>query len=84
MVDDLQGSIDALAWGKIPAIGTGQFDIVYSGKVDFTLFLQAVVNKRLDVKYLFPVLGKLKFKKLHSEHKGFAERILSVKGIPGV
>lgn len=39
MVDDLQGSIDALAWGKVPAIGTGQFDIVYSGKVDFTLFL---------------------------------------------
>ncbi|XP_011014513.1 PREDICTED: DNA-directed RNA polymerase IV subunit 1-like [Populus euphratica] len=32
VVDDLQGSIDALAWGKIPAIGTGQFDIVYSGK----------------------------------------------------
>ncbi|KAJ6701636.1 DNA-DIRECTED RNA polymerase [Salix koriyanagi] len=32
VVDDLQGSIDALAWGKIPAMGTGQFDIVYSGK----------------------------------------------------
>lgn len=32
VVDDLQGSIDALAWGKIPAIGTGQFDVVYSGK----------------------------------------------------
>ncbi|XP_050227875.1 DNA-directed RNA polymerase IV subunit 1 [Mercurialis annua] len=30
--DDLQGSLDALAWGKIPSVGTGQFDIVYSGK----------------------------------------------------
>ncbi|CAK7335435.1 unnamed protein product [Dovyalis caffra] len=32
VVDNLQGSVDALAWGKIPAIGTGQFDIIYSGK----------------------------------------------------
>ena len=38
VTDDLQGSLDALAWGKIPALGTGQFDIVYSGKVSFILF----------------------------------------------
>ncbi|XP_057977974.1 DNA-directed RNA polymerase IV subunit 1 isoform X2 [Malania oleifera] len=32
-VDNLQGSLDALAWGKIPSTGTGgQFDILYSGK----------------------------------------------------
>ncbi|CAK9173084.1 unnamed protein product [Ilex paraguariensis] len=33
VVDDLQGSVDALSWGKIPSIGTGgRFDIIYSGK----------------------------------------------------
>ncbi|KAF5734840.1 DNA-directed RNA polymerase IV subunit 1 [Tripterygium wilfordii] len=32
-IDNLQGSLDALAWGKVPPIGTGgQFDIMYSGK----------------------------------------------------
>ncbi|KAF2313210.1 hypothetical protein GH714_009784 [Hevea brasiliensis] len=31
IVDDLRGSLDALSWGKIPSIGTGQFDIVFSG-----------------------------------------------------
>ncbi|KAK4786760.1 hypothetical protein SAY86_010593 [Trapa natans] len=32
-VDNLQGSLDALAWGRIPLLGTGEiFDLVYSGK----------------------------------------------------
>lgn len=32
--DDLQGSLEALAWGKTPSTGTGfSFDIIYSGKV---------------------------------------------------
>ncbi|PKI53122.1 DNA-directed RNA polymerase IV subunit 1 isoform X2 [Punica granatum] len=32
-VDNLQGSLDALAWGKLPTLGTGElFDVVYSGK----------------------------------------------------
>ncbi|AAG12662.1 RNA polymerase IIA largest subunit, putative; 12353-6556 [Arabidopsis thaliana] len=32
--DDLQGSIDALAWGKVPGFGTGdQFEIIISPKV---------------------------------------------------
>ncbi|XP_017236030.1 DNA-directed RNA polymerase IV subunit 1 isoform X1 [Daucus carota subsp. sativus] len=32
-MDKLQGSIDALAWGNSPSLGTGaQFDILYSGK----------------------------------------------------
>lgn len=36
VVDNLQGSIDALAWGKVPPVGTGgHFDIIYSGEVDF-------------------------------------------------
>ncbi|KAI9076919.1 hypothetical protein K1719_041081 [Acacia pycnantha] len=33
VMDDLQGSLDALAWGNCPSIGTGgQFDIMYSDK----------------------------------------------------
>lgn len=33
IVDDLQGSLDALSWGNTPSLGTGgQFDILYSGK----------------------------------------------------
>ncbi|XP_052209737.1 DNA-directed RNA polymerase IV subunit 1 isoform X2 [Diospyros lotus] len=32
-LDDLQGSLDALSWGKIPSVGTGgHFDLLYSGK----------------------------------------------------
>ncbi|KAI3414692.1 DNA-directed RNA polymerase [Psidium guajava] len=32
-VDNLQGSLDALAWGKVPSLGTGGlFEIIYSGK----------------------------------------------------
>lgn len=32
-VDSLQGSLDALAWGKVPSLGTGGlFEIIYSGK----------------------------------------------------
>ncbi|XP_022143512.1 DNA-directed RNA polymerase IV subunit 1 isoform X2 [Momordica charantia] len=31
--DNLSGTLDALAWGKMPSMGTGaQFDILYSGK----------------------------------------------------
>ncbi|KAJ1416079.1 RNA polymerase, alpha subunit [Sesbania bispinosa] len=34
VMDDLQGSLDALAWGKYLSMGTsGQFDIIYSEKV---------------------------------------------------
>lgn len=33
VTDDLQGSMDALCWGRTPSIGTGaHFDIMYSGK----------------------------------------------------
>ncbi|KAA8522336.1 hypothetical protein F0562_013303 [Nyssa sinensis] len=33
VMDDLQGSLDALSWGTVPSMGTsGQFDILYSGK----------------------------------------------------
>ncbi|WCJ19100.1 DNA-directed RNA polymerase IV subunit 1 [Euphorbia peplus] len=30
VTDNLQGSLDALSWGKTPSVGTGHFDIVYS------------------------------------------------------
>ncbi|XP_019094155.1 PREDICTED: DNA-directed RNA polymerase IV subunit 1-like [Camelina sativa] len=34
VIDQLQGSIDALAWGKVPGFGTGdQFEIIISPKV---------------------------------------------------
>lgn len=34
VVDNLQGTLDALAWGKTTPIGTGaDFDIMYSWKV---------------------------------------------------
>ncbi|KAL6980111.1 DNA-directed RNA polymerase [Sarracenia purpurea var. burkii] len=33
VLDNLQGSLDALSWGKTPSTGTGgRFDILYSGK----------------------------------------------------
>ncbi|XVE64910.1 hypothetical protein DITRI_Ditri07aG0140000 [Diplodiscus trichospermus] len=46
--DDLQGTIDALAWGRVPRIGTGgHFDILYSMK-----------DKRLsEPVYLYKLLG---------------------------
>ncbi|GAB2209869.1 hypothetical protein Droror1_Dr00027094 [Drosera rotundifolia] len=31
--DQLQGTLDALAWGKVPSLGTGaQFELIYTGK----------------------------------------------------
>lgn len=52
IVDDLQGSLDALSWGNTPSLGTGgQFDILYSGKVDLVLFflLDGFLNVRKPV-----------------------------------
>lgn len=43
-VDNLQGSVDALGWGKVPSVGTGgHFDIIYSGEVNFDFFLPVLV-----------------------------------------
>lgn len=40
IVDNLQGSLDAMAWGNCLPIGTsGQFDIIYSEKVKLLVFL---------------------------------------------
>lgn len=40
VVDKLQGSVDALSWGKVPSIGTsGHFEIIYSGEVCFQQLL---------------------------------------------
>ena len=38
-IDNLHGSLDALAWGKTPSIGSGGlFDILYSGEVHVNHF----------------------------------------------
>lgn len=35
-VDGLRGSLEALAWGQTPSIGTGcEFNILYKGKVGY-------------------------------------------------
>lgn len=42
VADDLCGTLDAVAWGKEAPVGTGgSFDILYSGKVFFFLFLSS-------------------------------------------
>lgn len=34
--DGLRGSLEALAWGQTPSIGTGcNFDVLYNGKVEY-------------------------------------------------
>lgn len=39
VADNLHGSLDALAWGKIPSVGSGgHFDILYSAKVAVKYF----------------------------------------------
>lgn len=41
--DKLEGSIDALSWGKVPALGTGgRFDILFSGKVKHHVMLSYI------------------------------------------
>lgn len=44
-VDGLHGSLDALAWGKMPNLGTGaHFDFMYSGKVILSQLLSLSVD----------------------------------------
>ncbi|GFS33264.1 nuclear RNA polymerase D1A [Actinidia rufa] len=63
VLDNLQGSIDALSWGKMPSIGTGgRFDIIYSGKgrgmnslnlktsINCWVAMSALMNKNVKVK----------------------------------
>lgn len=56
-VDNLQGSIDSLAWGNSPSLGTGaQFDILYSGKVCHgSLFVEA--SNKLKNKCIYHSTG---------------------------
>ena len=43
--DDLRGSIDALAWGNCPSMGTGgQFDLIYSEKVKLMISLYQKIS----------------------------------------
>lgn len=39
VVDNLQGSLDALTWGNTPSLGSGgHFEIIYSGEVHLIVF----------------------------------------------
>lgn len=51
-VDNLQGTVDALAWGRKPPIGTGaQFDIMYSWKVLFFFFCGCACVETMDCNF---------------------------------
>ncbi|KAE9613175.1 putative DNA-directed RNA polymerase [Lupinus albus] len=74
--DNLQGSIDALAWGNCPSIGTsGQFDILYADKgqeidksVDVYNLLEASINQ-LNEKIDTPDAHNYSFDKCGSGYK---------------
>ncbi|KAF5734464.1 DNA-directed RNA polymerase IV subunit 1 [Tripterygium wilfordii] len=92
VVDNLQGSLDALAWGKVPPIGTGgQFDIMYSGKgcelsepLDvYDLLGSLNSSDKLNVKFQEPDTWRYtaecrvkSFNLPHSAVKGFNELML--------
>ncbi|KAJ0629037.1 putative DNA-directed RNA polymerase [Helianthus annuus] len=50
--DKLEGTIDALSWGKVPALGTGgRFDILFSGKehqIDKPVDVYGFLSKSID------------------------------------
>ncbi|KAK9071295.1 hypothetical protein SSX86_009863 [Deinandra increscens subsp. villosa] len=50
--DKLEGTIDALSWGKVPALGTGgRFDILFSGKehqIDKPEDVYSLLSKSID------------------------------------
>ncbi|KAI7738062.1 hypothetical protein M8C21_018051 [Ambrosia artemisiifolia] len=50
--DKLEGSIEALSWGKVPALGTGgRFDILFSGKehqIDKPVDVYDLLSKSID------------------------------------
>ncbi|XP_071693207.1 DNA-directed RNA polymerase IV subunit 1-like [Rutidosis leptorrhynchoides] len=51
--DKLEGAVDALSWGKVPALGTGgRFEILFSGKeheVDKPLDVYNFLSKNMDI-----------------------------------
>ncbi|MFQ6632810.1 hypothetical protein Gotur_012371 [Gossypium turneri] len=74
--DNLQGTIDALSWGRVPCIGTGaQFDILYSMKdemitepVDvYNLLGNIVGSQNQDVEFEVPQACNIKSEKYVSE-----------------
>ncbi|XP_021290967.1 DNA-directed RNA polymerase IV subunit 1 isoform X2 [Herrania umbratica] len=74
-LDDLQGTIDALAWGRIPHIGTGgQFDIIQSVKdqrlaepVDvYKLLGSSISSQKQDVEFEVPKALNFKSEKYGS------------------
>ncbi|XP_023772113.1 DNA-directed RNA polymerase IV subunit 1 isoform X1 [Lactuca sativa] len=51
--DKLEGTIDALSWGKVPALGTGsRFDIIFSGKeheIDKPEDVYSLLSKSVEI-----------------------------------
>ncbi|KAI3501223.1 hypothetical protein L1887_29087 [Cichorium endivia] len=51
--DKLEGTIDALSWGKVPALGTGsRFDILFSGKehqIDKPQDVYSLLSKSIEI-----------------------------------
>ncbi|KAB2018223.1 hypothetical protein ES319_D08G214600v1 [Gossypium barbadense] len=79
VADNLQGTIDLLAWGRVPRIGTGgQFDIVYSMKdeelaepVDvYKLLGDSINSKKQDIEFEVPKVFNPTSEKHSSPFKG--------------
>lgn len=79
VADNLQGTIDLLAWGRVPHIGTGgQFDIVYSMKdeelaepVDvYKLLGDSINSKKQDIEFEIPKVFNSTSEKHSSSFKG--------------
>lgn len=86
-LDGLQGSLEALAWGQTPSIGTGcQFDILYKGKGGhkpaeptnvYTLLSNHVESAKTNAE-VKPVCRKsLAFNNFNSKQKMVRQKMLS-------
>ncbi|GMJ15023.1 SILENCING MOVEMENT DEFICIENT 2, NUCLEAR RNA POLYMERASE D 1A, nuclear RNA polymerase D1A [Hibiscus trionum] len=94
--DDLHGTIDALAWGRVPRIGTGShFDIVYSMKdqrlaepVDvYKLLGNCVGSENQDVELKVPKAPNFKTEKCGSQFmdalgSSVFERLKKIEKLP--
>lgn len=91
--DELQGSLDALAWGKMPRLGTGaQFEFIYSGKghevekpIDvYSLLDSRTSSNELDKKIKVPNDQKIISEDCSAQHlRGLpAQKVLKNLGIP--
>ncbi|KAJ4846700.1 hypothetical protein Tsubulata_031972 [Turnera subulata] len=83
--DDLRGCLDALAWGKVPQIGTGHFDIVYPNKdyglpkpIDVYSLLGSRMDKH-DADFEMPDIGSYDSDKCGSRFLHIADGYASLK-----